>query len=164
MKIKAYIDTNIFIYAIVKHPLLGETCTRILRDMKNKVYEAYGSHLVAIELMGALSKINPSSAKRALKLYLALDLTIVPLTEEVLTLAATINEVVNIKYDAVHAAITMLNNIPVVITNDRDDWLKLAENFDKVLSKVSEEGYRVSLKDIKIVTPNLYLMWLSKTL
>jgi len=160
MKIKVYIDTNIFIYAIIKHPRLGKICSKILKDMESRVYSGYGSHLVAMELMEALSKINPSIAKRALKLYLALNLTIIPITEEVLDLAATINEVVNIRYDAVHAALLMLNNIPVIVTNDIDDWLKLSKNFDKVLLKVAREGYKIDLKKVNVVTPSDYSTWI----
>lgn len=126
MKIRAYIDTNIFVYAILHHPKYGHICSKILEDFRNKAYEPYGSIMVALELLGSLSKINPSIARKGTELYLSLDITILPLNTEALTLALLINEVVNIRYDAVHAAVMMLNDIPVIITNDTDNWLKLS--------------------------------------
>ena len=44
-------------------------------------------------------------------------------------MAAIINEVVNVRYDSVHAALVILNDIPTVITNDLDDWIRISRNF-----------------------------------
>ena len=162
MKIRAYIDTNIFVYAILHHPEYGNICSKILEDFKDKVYEPYGSMMVALELFGSLSKINPSIARKATELYLSLDITILPLNTEALTLALLINEVVNIRYDAVHAAIMILNDIPVIITNDTDNWLKLSRNYEKVLEKLINEGYHISLTKVNVVTPNQYSKWYEK--
>ena len=159
MKIRAYIDTNIFIYAILHHPIFGNICSKILRDMESKAYEPYGSLMVALELLGSLSKIDPGIARRATELYLTLGINLIPLNEEVLNLALIINEVINIKYDAVHAAIMILNDIPVIITNNVDDWLRLSRNYRQLMEKLTDEGYHVSLDRIEVVTPQYYSKW-----
>jgi len=159
MKIKAYIDTNIFIYAILHHPVFGNICSRILRDMKKRVYEPCGSLMVALELLGSLSKIDPSVARRATELYLALDMTLIPLNVEILNLASIINETTNIKYDAVHAAVMMLNDIPVIITNDVDDWLRLSRSYQQLLNRIISEGYQVNFNRIDVITPQDYTKW-----
>ncbi|HIE32917.1 MAG TPA: hypothetical protein EYP81_02550 [Thermodesulfobacteriaceae bacterium] len=74
MRARVYIDTNIYVYAILHHPVYGESCAEILRDIGRGIYEAYGSTLVAIELLGALSKIDARVARRALEDYLSLDI------------------------------------------------------------------------------------------
>jgi len=157
--IKAYIDTNIFIYAIIHHPSYGALCSRILRDLGKGLYKPYGSLLVAIELLGALSKINPSIARKAVELYLALDMAILPLSEEIIDLSSIVNEVINVRYDAIHVALMMLHNVPVIITNDTDDWLKIAQNYDNIRKKAIEEGYKVNLPRVHVVTPEYYPKW-----
>ena len=141
IKIKACVDTNIYVYAIIHHPVFGDLCFTILRKMEKGFFEGYGSLMVAIELLGSLSKINTKIARKAVELYFSLNVNILPLNEEVLNLASVINQVVNVKNDSIHTAIVMLNKIPVVVTNDLDNWLKLSENYSLVLKKAREEGF-----------------------
>jgi len=163
MRIKAYIDTNVFVYAVIHHPELGEACSEILRDFKKEKYSACGSLMVAVELLGSLSRIDPIVAGRAVKLYLALGLDMLPLNVEVLGLASLINEEVNVGYDAVHAAIMMLNSVPVILTNDVDDWLKLSKQYSRVSKRAKQEGYDIRLEKLEVVAPKRYSTWI-KTL
>ncbi len=158
-KIKAYIDTNIFVYAILHHPGYGELCAEILRDIEKKIFEAHGSHFVALELLGSLSRISPHIARRAVEDYLSVDMTLLDIDIEAIRLASMINEEVNVKYDAVHAALMLLNNIPVVITNDVDDWERISKNFAKIVDKAKREGYLISIDKIEVVTPYNYKKW-----
>ena len=159
MRIKVYIDTNIFIYAIIHHPVYGEVCSRILKSLKERKYDACGSLMVAIELLGSLSKINSTIARKAVELYLSLDMVILPIDEKIMSLASIINEVVNVGYDAIHAALMILNEVPITITNDRDNWFKLARNFNQIRKAIEKEGYEVGLKEMKVITPDNYLEW-----
>ncbi len=159
MKIKAYIDTNIYVYAIIHHPMYGELCAEILKDTDKGIYEAYGSTLVALELLGALSKINPHAARRAIEDYLSLKLTLLNINEDIIRLAAIINEVVNIKYDSLHAALMLLNNISTIITNDLDDWYRVSKNLGKILEKVKREGYMITVNNLQIISPKEYRKW-----
>ncbi len=156
MRIKAYIDTNIFIYAIIHHPTYGKVCARILGDLQNGVYEGYGSLMVAIELLGSLSKIDPKVARRAVELYFALNMRLLPLNEEVLTLASLLNEILNLRYDAIHAAAMMLNEVPIIITNDLDNWIKLSRNYAQVLEEVKNRGFNIKLSKLNVVSPATY--------
>ncbi len=58
MEIKAYIDINIYVYAIIHHPVYERLCAEILKDIDRGIYEAYGSILVALEVLSSLSKIS----------------------------------------------------------------------------------------------------------
>lgn len=158
MRTKAYIDTNIFVYAVIRHPRYGDTCSRVLRDLGRR-FEAHGSHMVALELLGSLAKINTSIARRAVRLYLALDMPIHTINEEILHMASLINKTINIGYDSIHAAIMIANEIPAIITNDLDDWPKLASRYRRVRETLEKEGYTVDLEDIEIVSPDTYGDW-----
>jgi len=158
-KTKTYIDTNIYIYAILHHPEYGEICAEILRDIEKGIFETYGSDLVALELLGALSRVDPHIARRAVEDYLSIDMVLLSVNMEVIKLALVINEEVNVKYDAVHAALMMLSGIPVVITSDLDDWKKISRNFTKMVNKALEEGYVISIDKIEVITPYNYKKW-----
>ncbi len=159
MRIKAYIDTNIYVYAIIHHPVYGELCAEILKDVDRGVYEAHGSILVALELLGSLSKISPHVARRATEDYLSLGITLLNIDEDVIRLAAIINEVVNIKYDSIHASLILLNDIPIIITNDLDDWYKVSGNLGGILERMGEEGYTTMINELQVVSPKEYEEW-----
>ncbi len=161
MKTKVYIDTNIYVYAIIHHPVYGKYCAEILRDIDRGLYEVYGSILVAIELLGSLSRIDPSIARRALEDYLALGINILGIDEDVIRLASIVNELVNIRYDSIHVALVLLNNVPVVITNDLDDWLRVSKNMHRIVEKMHEEGYTTMINELQVVPPKKYLEWRS---
>ena len=108
--------------------MYGGLCAEILRDINKGVYEAYGSILVALELLGSLSKISPHIARRAVEDYLLLKVRLLDINEDAIRLAAIINEVVNVRYDSIHASLMLLNSIPVVVTNDLDDWRKISQD------------------------------------
>jgi len=106
--------------------------------------------------LGSLSRISPYIARRAVEDYLSIDIILLKINEEVVRLASIINEEVNIKYDAVHAALMLLNDIPTIIINDTDDWEKIRKEFAKVIERIKEEGYTTSINKIDIVTPDNY--------
>ncbi len=163
MKIKAYIDTNIYVYAILHHPVYGESCAEILRDIDRRVYEVYGSILVTLELLGSLSKINPHIARRATEDYLSLDITLLNINEDVIRLAAIINEIVNVRYDSIHASLILLNNIPIIITNDLDDWYRISRNIDRILEIMRKEGYTTTISKLRVIPPRKYKEWRKDT-
>jgi len=153
MKTKAYVDTNIIIYAIFHHQEFGKYCERILYDIEEGKIEGYGSYLVAMELLGSLSKINPVLAWKATKNYLAMKFKILDINELVLNIAGLVNTIVNVKYDAIHLALMLINDIDTVITNDLDDWLKISKNFNKITKKLREENYDIKMRRINIISP-----------
>lgn len=58
-----YIDTNIFGYAIENHEKYGDACTNILKDIETEKIKVVCSHMVPIELLGVLSKMNKERTK-----------------------------------------------------------------------------------------------------
>jgi len=157
MNIRAYIDTNVFIYAIVHHPKYGEDCMKVLRDVMSGKLEGCGSLLVAVELLGAISRIKPEAVSRAVNAYFSLVPHIFGLSEEAVKLACLIDEVTGIGHDSLHLAIMLLNNVDTVITFDTDDWAKAVQSFDEIRSRVQREGIRLPFREIRVVTPSEYV-------
>ncbi len=156
MKISAYIDTNIFIYAIFHHHEYGSICDRVLYDVQEGRIDGHGSYLVAIELLGAISKIDPLIAWNATKYYLAMNIKLHDLNPLVLSVAGLINTVINVRYDAIHLALMILNNVDTIITNDLDDWIRISENFDKISERLDAENYKIGIQRVKVISPNQY--------
>ena len=146
-------------YAVLHHPQYG--CAEILRDAARDLFEAYGSLLVTMELLGALSKIDPA-ASRAVKDYFLLMPRVLDLTEEAIKLACLINEIVNVRYDSVHLALMLLNQVETVITNDVDDWRRAAEGIGDVKDRARQEGFNVAFGGLHVVTPSTYAAWKSE--
>lgn len=157
MKIKAYIDTNIYIYVALRNTSYYSKCKRILRDMINRRFEAFGSNLIAIEILGSLSKINTHIARGALKAYLSMPIRNLDITNKVLLMASYINECVNVRYDAIHAVLMFENNICNIITNDVDNWRKIKENIGQIKSLLEENKIMIDIEDLNIITPYSYL-------
>jgi len=63
----AYIDTNIFIYAIENHFKFGKACKKILLDIENEKVKAHSSILVLVEIINVLMKINKILKKEGKK-------------------------------------------------------------------------------------------------
>jgi len=159
MRTKAYVDTNIFVYATIHHPQYGNICAEVLRDVANGVFDAYGSLLVAIELLGALSRIDPVAASRAVRDYFLLTPNVLDLTEKAVKLACLTNEVVGLRYDSVHLALMLLNSVETIITNDVDDWRRAAMRIEDVKKRAELEGFELAFGKLYVVTPDTYAAW-----
>ena len=151
---KAYIDTNVFIYAAVHHPSFGPPCARVLREAYRGSFTPCGSLLVAVELLGAMSRLRPSAARRVVEDYFLIVREVLPLTVEVLELACIVNEVVNLRYDAIHLAVMALGGVEVVITYDVDDWHKAAKRFRDIVDLAGREGFELKISRLVVVTPD----------
>lgn len=62
---RVYIDTNILVYVALKHPKFYEGSRNVLDMLVSEEFEGYGSHLVAFELFGSLSRISVEVAYEA---------------------------------------------------------------------------------------------------
>ena len=156
MRTRVYIDTNIFIYAIFRDPKFGKICRTILRDMGSGLFDAYGSILVAIELLGAISKIDPTVASKATNLYFQLPHKILGVNPKILRMASHITDVVNLRYDSIHLAIMIENSIDKIITNDKDDWYRAKTSFKEIKEKLEKEGFESKIRGIEVITPEEY--------
>jgi len=153
---EVYVDTNVYVYVALRHPELGEACARILRRVVSGELRAAGSDLVAVELLGSLTRVSPEVARGALEAYLAMPVRRLEVDERVLRAAALINGVVNVGCDAVHAALMLLHGVGAVVTNDLGDWVRLARRLPDVVSAIEGGGIEVKAGELAVISPRSF--------
>lgn len=139
-----YIDTNIFIYSALAHPIYGEACKQIIDDIQNLKIKAYCGFLVPIELLGALARIDPGKAAVALEAFFSLPINMIPIDERILQSAAKLTIESGVSYDCVHAACMHNKGLEKIITEDATDWKKI-----KKFKIVRPLEYRKTVKSQK---------------
>jgi len=120
-----YIDTNIFDYSALAHPVYGKACKHIIDDVQNGKIEAYCSFLVPIELLGSLARIDAEKAAIAVAAFFSLPISMIQIDEWILQEAASIMLDSGISYDSIHAACMRRNGLDTIITEDAKDWKKI---------------------------------------
>jgi predicted nucleic acid-binding protein len=120
-----YVDTNIFVYSALGHPVYGKSCKQIIDDIQSQKIKAYCSFLVPIELLGSIAKINIEKAPTAVNAFFSLPITMIPIEERTLQDAANITLETGVKYDSIHAACMQRNGLDTIITEDITDWKKI---------------------------------------
>jgi predicted nucleic acid-binding protein len=120
-----YIDTNIFDYSALAHPVYGKACKHIIDDIQNKKIEAYCSYLVPMELLGSLARINTEKAAVALTAFFSLPINMIQIDESILQDAANIMIASGVSYDSIHAACMRAKGLDTIITEDAKDWKKI---------------------------------------
>jgi len=131
-----YIDTNIFDYSALAHPVYGKACKHIIDDIQNEKIEAYCSFLVPIELLGSLAQIDTEKASIAVAAFLSLPINMIQIDEWTLRDASSIMLESGVSYDSIHAACMRRKGLDTIITEDTKHWKKI--------------------KNIKIVSPLEY--------
>jgi predicted nucleic acid-binding protein len=122
-----YVDTNIFDYSALAHPVYGKACKLIIDDIQNEKIEAYCSFLVPIELLGSLARIDREKAAIAVAAFFSLPINMIQIDEWILQDAATIMIDSGISYDSIHAACMRRQGLDKIITEDTKDWKKIKE-------------------------------------
>jgi len=120
-----YIDTNIFIYSALANPTYGKACKQIIDDIESQKIKAYCGFLVPIELLGALARIDSDKAALAVDAFFSLPISMIPIDEKILILAAKLTSESGVSYDCVHAACMRSKGVDTVITEDAKDWRKI---------------------------------------
>ncbi len=120
-----YVDTNIFIYSALGHPIYGEACKKIIDDIQNQKIKVYCGFLVPIELLGALTRIDPKKASVALEAFFSLPINMIPIDERILQDAAKLTLESGVSYDCVHAGCMLGKGLDTIITEDATDWKKI---------------------------------------
>jgi len=120
-----YIDTNIFDYSALAHPLYGKACKHIIDDIQNEKIEAYCSFLVPIELLGSLAQINTKRASIAVAAFFSLPINMIQIDEWTLRDASSIMLESGVSYDSIHAACMRRNDLDTIITEDIKHWKKI---------------------------------------
>ena len=120
-----YIDTNIFDYSALAHPVYGKPCKQIIDDIQSKKIQAYCGFLVPIELLGSLAQIDPEKAAIAVEAFFSLPINMIQIDEQILRYAAGIMVESGVSYDCVQAACMQREGLDTIITEDVKDWRKI---------------------------------------
>lgn len=140
---RVYIDTNVYIYVALKHPEFYKRCYAILEMLTSGEFEGFGSHLVLFELFGALSRVSVEAAYEAVNAYLNLPLTILELNRETFSYAREIAAASRTTYDSIHAALVAQNGIDIVVTEDLEDWSRIAGIWRRIMDKFKVKNLTV---------------------
>lgn len=124
---KVYLDANILIYIVEKHPHWAGHLQHMLRAAHHHELTLMSSHLSVLECLVIPTRQHNSQLIQAYHEYLfESDLMLLPITLDV------IQEAVRLKAqytalktpDAIHLATAVLHNANAVLTNDAD-WSKV---------------------------------------
>jgi len=120
-----YIDTNIFDYSTLAHPVYGRACKHIIDDIQDEKIEAYCSFLVPIELLGSLAQIDTQKASVAIAAFFSLPITMIQIDEWILRDASNITLESGVSYDSIHAACMRRKGLDTIVTEDTKHWRKI---------------------------------------
>tara|TARA_Y100000310_G_scaffold330441_1_gene402067 strand:+ start:1028 stop:1429 length:402 start_codon:yes stop_codon:yes gene_type:complete len=123
---KVYLDSNIFIYAILDKFEKGNRARKFLRKVNNGEIDAYTSCLTYDEVLWIVKKNKTKEdVLNASKSFLHLGIKLLPVNIETLWSAQDIISIYNLDpRDAIHVAVCINNNIKNFSSEDKD--------FDKV--------------------------------
>jgi len=120
-----YIDTNIFDYSALAHPVYGRACKHIIDDIQNEKIEAYCSFLVPVELLDSLAQIDRERASIAVAAFFSLPINMLQIDEWTLRDASSIMLESDVSYDSIHAACMRRKGLDTIITEDTKHWKKI---------------------------------------
>lgn len=117
-----YIDTNIFDYSALAHPVYGKACKQIIDDIQSGKIEAYCGFIVPIELLGSLAEINVEKAAVAVAAFFSLPINMIQIDEWIIRDAVGITLESGVSYDSIHAACMKRRALDTIITEDVKNW------------------------------------------
>lgn len=150
-RLRVYIDTNVYDYVALMHPVYGPPSKKLLGDVMNGAIEAYGSRFVAYEIYGSLSELNPQLAADAVGAYYSMPLVRLTSDVETYRVAATTSSLSGVSYDAVHAALMIQAGVNAIATEDLEDWTKIEGAWEEAARK---HGY--TIMELTILRPSKY--------
>ena len=119
---KVYIDSNIFIYFILKDLERAKKCGALLKKISNKEIDAVASVLALCEVHYNVAKyIGKKEAFLAVKALLSLPINYTDIDVSVLASALIKSRETNLKtFDAIHLATALMNSADVIYSYDTD--------------------------------------------
>lgn len=117
---RAFVDSNIFVYAAQSHPKFGVVCKKIIEDIESRKIEAVTSVINITESVEVIERnSNKKAALAALELLLALPMDIEDVVKEHAVDAQYIFSISKANYsDTVFVSIMKEKFIDTIITND----------------------------------------------
>lgn len=120
-----YVDTNIFVYSALAHPVYGKSCKQIVDDVQNGEIQAYCGFLVPVELLGSLAEIDVKRAAVAVAAFFSLPLEMIDIDQHIVRDAVSITLESGVSYDSIHAACMKRRDLDTIITEDVKDWSRI---------------------------------------
>ncbi|MEE8359228.1 MAG: type II toxin-antitoxin system VapC family toxin [Candidatus Hydrothermarchaeales archaeon] len=117
---RAYIDSNIFIYHALMHRQLFKPCKRILEDVLEGNLDAFTSVLTLTEVYHVISKeTDGDKAEQAINAILSLPLEVKDMHISTVILAMRKSENLQI-FDRIHLTTAEEYQADCILTNDSD--------------------------------------------
>jgi predicted nucleic acid-binding protein len=118
---RAFVDSNIFIYAAQAHRKFGGGSIKIVKDIERGKLEAYTTSLNLAEVAEVIHRYDSKeTALKTVELLLALSMEVLPVGKEHLIMAEEIFSRYKINFfDCVYIAVMKERFIDTIITNDR---------------------------------------------
>jgi len=115
-----YLDTQIIIYSVEKHPNYWSLLQPMWQRSAIADIQLMSSELALLEtLVAPLKNADVVLVKAYEKLLLSTEVQLMPITREILTEAARIRSQTNLKTpDAIHAATAIAHSCGIFLTND----------------------------------------------
>ena len=117
---RAFIDSNVFIYAAQAHPQFGEACKKILQDIESGKIQATTTVLNIAEVAEFIERNdNRKASINVIELLLALPMDVEDVVKEHEIDALSIFSALKANYfDTVFVAVMKEKFIDTIITND----------------------------------------------
>lgn len=116
-----YVDAQIAIYTVDKHPAYGPLCEPLWRAVKAQTITAVSSELTLMEtLVGPLRARDAALAARREHLWRQVNTRLLPIAEGILREAARLRALIpGLRTpDAIHAATSLYHRCALFVTND----------------------------------------------
>lgn len=94
-------------------------------DIRDGRLKAYCSHLVPIEILGSLAKVDREIAAGAILAFFSFPIEMITLTERIVREASKITLETGVSYDAIHAAAMKSEGLETIITEDVEHWRRI---------------------------------------
>jgi len=139
-----YLDTNVIIYAIERHPKYGEKCKNILKAVESAELEVCASTLILVEVINVLCKLNrilkemgkeKLNMKKNIDAILSLPIKWIELDFAIIRRASEYEFKVS-GIDYVHVASMELNLVNEIISADEElDKIDFTKRIDPLTFK-----------------------------
>ena len=136
---KVYLDANILIYIVEKHPQFGDHLQPLLAAAHHHQLTLMTSHLSVLECLVIPTRLHNNQLIRACYEHLfESDLVLLPITLDVIQAAVNFRaQFASLKVpDAIHLATATLYDAEAILTNDVD-WSKVLPQKVILLNQLS---------------------------
>jgi len=128
-----YVDTNIWIYAMIAHPIYGPRCKKVLEDIETGKLDALISTQVLSEVAGVLySQYGVKDTTKHIAAMISYPIEIATVTINTIRSAAEYARDYDIlPYDGIHVSSAMEQGTTQIVSADRElDKIDIMKRID----------------------------------